>query len=604
MHELIEYNPLQRETIKFVEEDCNLVVLAPTSSGKTIVAEQFILPVLEKGGKAIYLSPLKALTQEKLDEWKPWGFPTVAMTGDHETKARPIVEQLILMTTEALDSKSRGARQFLKDAQVIVCDETQLLAVSGRGDAFEVGLTRFALLNSSARIIFLSATMPNAQELGDWLTSLNGKHTNVVETDWRPVEQEHILVKIPADTPWEFTSQAMAKVGEIVRRHPASQILAFVHSVNNGEKIAHTFRWPFHYSKIDKDTRHLYEDNYRTKKTMRMVATSTLAWGVNFPCDVGIIFGGHRGPTLVDAFDIKQMAGRIGRYGMAEKGIVYYLFMEEYADELYRQLSEMPPIISRLPERLYFHVVSFIAREGMQREEVKKFLSRTLAGRQMPINADEAIDKLIQYGSLTVMPDGVLVATALGKAAAMMYVDPIDLYFLRKNLASKPMSPRLIAEALISVPSMEAHTYVPRTLQEPIIFPFGKQTVYATYLRDWLEGQDIGAAAGVVIQPYVKDFERTIAALRMTAFDPAYLESMYMLLKYGVGKHLIELVSIEGIGRKRALALHKSGIKTKADFLEKQNLARNIVGINTYAKARFSLTNKNPKAILIQYDEK
>ncbi len=603
MHEDITYNPLQQETIKFVGEDSNVVVLAPTSSGKTIVAEQFILPVLERGGKAIYLSPLKALTQEKLDEWLKWGYPTVAMTGDHETKVRAITERMILMTTEALDSKSRGKRNFLKEAEVIVCDEAHLLRVPGRGDAFEVGLTRFALLNPLARIVFLSATMPNAQELGEWLSSLNGKPTRVVETDWRPVVQRHILVKIKAEMPWEFTTEALLKIRAIIQKHADSQIITFVHSINNGEKIANTFNWPFHYSKIEKDKRRKLENDYREKRVSRMVSTSTLAWGVNLPCDVGVIFGGHRGPVLVDAQDIVQMAGRVGRYGLATTGTVYYLFMEEYADALFKELTSVPPIISRLKDRLYFHVVSFIAREGMQRQDIKEFLSRTLAGRQMKIDADEAIDKLIQYQSVIESPEGVLSATPLGKAAAMMYVDPIDLFHLRNNLVKKPFTPTLMAEALVSIPSMEHHTYVPKTLQDPINFPFGLQTVYATYLRDWLDGKDIGAAGHVVIQPYIKDFERMVVALRMTNFDSNYLEDMSILLKYGIGRHLLELVSLDGIGRKRAIDLYRAGIRTKDDFLKNERVAKNVVGINVYAKAKFSATNTNPKAFMLVFDE-
>ena len=162
----LTYNPLQRLTWPFVEEDCNLVVLAPTSSGKTIVAEQFMLPTLESGRKALYLSPLKALTNEKLHAWADVPYKRVAFTSDHSRPGVTVNEQLILMTTECLDSKTRGARRWLRSIGTLVSDESHMLSMYGRGDAFEIGLTRFAQINPEARIIFLSATIPNADELG------------------------------------------------------------------------------------------------------------------------------------------------------------------------------------------------------------------------------------------------------------------------------------------------------------------------------------------------------------------------------------------------------------------------------------------------------
>jgi len=194
----ITYNPLQSLTEQFVSKDCNLVVLAPTSSGKTIVAEQFMIPTIEEGRKALYLSPLKALTSEKLKSWEDIPFSKVAFTSDHSRPGITVPQKLILMTTECLDSKTRGARQWLRSIGCLVADEAHMLSMPRRGDAFEIGLTRFSSINPSSRIIFLSATIPNADELGDWLTTLNGKPTEVVKTDWRPIEQEHFFIKGPS----------------------------------------------------------------------------------------------------------------------------------------------------------------------------------------------------------------------------------------------------------------------------------------------------------------------------------------------------------------------------------------------------------------------
>jgi len=68
-HSNITYNPLQKETLKYMNSDVNLVVMAPTSSGKTYVAEQFLFTAIKEKKKGIYLSPLKALTEEKKRSW-------------------------------------------------------------------------------------------------------------------------------------------------------------------------------------------------------------------------------------------------------------------------------------------------------------------------------------------------------------------------------------------------------------------------------------------------------------------------------------------------------------------------------------------------------
>lgn len=597
MHEGITYNPLQLETIKYIGDDCNLIVYAPTSSGKTIVAEQFMFTTLANKQRALYLSPLKALTNEKYEAWKAMGLDLVAITSDHEKSARPITEKLILMTTEALDSRSRGAKPWLNEVGVLVCDEAHLLGAPKRGDAFEVGLTRFALMNPSSRIITLSATLPNSTEIQEWLTNLNGKPTKVVETDWRPIVQEHHL-KVGPDREYQFNNFALEQIAKIRNAHPQGQVLIFVHTVAKGNQISRHFGIPFHYSKVAKEDRHNLEQAFRAKKLMALVSTSTLAYGVNLPADIGIIVGGHRGPSMVEPWDIKQMAGRIGRYGLSTTGDIYYLFKEVYARDLYRELTAMPDVWSQLRARLYFHVTSFVARENMQRSQIEKFLSRTLCSLQFTIDLEEAIDMLLQYEVLR-EENGILTATRIGKASAFMYVDPIDLIHLHRNLKDRPLTPKLLAEALAAIPSNEVETYVPDDLASVVEMPFGQQTVLASSLYEWLLGMDLSGTASVVVPPYIMDFERWASALGMCGLDKAYLKNLSLTIQYGLSENLLELVAIPGIGRKRALALSRFNITKKKDILANKSIAINILG----QKLTQSIEDeyKNPGKLFIRY---
>lgn len=578
-HKRIIYNPLQKLTEQYIKKDCNVVVLAPTSSGKTIVAEQFLFPCLEAGQKAVYLSPLKALTTEKLNEWSWLPYGIRALTGDYE-QVTSVPEQMVLMTTESLDSKTRSQQSWLKKVGVLVSDESHMLCMPRRGDAFEVGLTSFTEMNPSARIIFLSATIPNAQELGSWLTILNGKPTEVVETSWRPVEQEHFLIEMP-NKHWDFINETMTRIPGIRSRYKGLQTLIFVHSVNMGKQISKTFGLPFHYSKLKKEERAKLEKNFKEKKTNAIVSTSTLAYGVNLPADTGIIVGAHRGPMDVDPIDIKQEAGRIGRYGLSKRGYVYYLFKKEHAQSQYDLAMNVPIVKSVLEQRLYFHIVSFVARRKMDLSQMKTFVSNTLAGYQFSVEdrLESHIEKLLSLDILRGDLD-YLYAGPVGRAAALMYLDPIDLYTLKNNLTKLPQEPELISAAFASLPSQAYEVSIPKDIESSKFFlevGTTNQSVIASSLNAWLSGEHLTGTFTVIVPPYIADVERWTSGLKIAGLNKPYLENLELKLKNGVQEDLIDLVSLHGVGRKRALELSRLGIKSKEDIKANQRKAQNIL---------------------------
>lgn len=580
-HSTITYNPLQELTARYVDDDCNLVVMASTSSGKTIVAEQYIAPALEAGKKAIYLSPLKALTNEKLEDWREKVPRTAAISGDVDVSPASFKNDLLLMTTEALDSKTRSHASWIQDVGVVVCDESHLLASSGRGDACEVGLTRFTMLNPDARIVFLSATIPNARELARWLTVLNGKKTEVVETDWRPVQQEHKLIRISENT-WRMTEDSINVITKLRKKHRGKQMLIFVHTVNMGHKLSKALRCPFHYGKLALDERRRLEQAFKEKTIHTLVSTSTLAYGLNLPADVGVIVGAHRGPEMVDIADIKQEAGRIGRYGLSEKGTVYYLFPSHYADEVYHSLNRMPDIKSVLPERLYFHITSLVTREGMQRGELEEFIARTLAAQQTHVDVKRAIEFLKEFEVLRESTEGVLTPTSIARGSAFMYVDPIDLYHWKKNFRGRPKDPEEIAIAYVSIPSMETQVHMPYDLKDPLDLPYRQQQVVGSALRDWLSGRPADGYKAMVVPAIVKDFDRIASALKLAGVNKNYVDTLVLMMRYGIREDLIELVKLRGIGRKRALMLHAKGINEPKDILKDKVASINILGKTLY----------------------
>ena len=169
-----------------VLEGKNLVLAVPTASGKTMVAEICALKhVMERGGKVLYLVPLKALATEKYEEFQKFtkiGIKVILSTGDFDyvdpTLGR---HDIIIATNEKADSIFRHRPSWVNALSLIVADEIHLLGDGSRGPTLEVLLTGFRLLNPKAQILALSATISNADDIAEWLGS------TPITSDWRPV---------------------------------------------------------------------------------------------------------------------------------------------------------------------------------------------------------------------------------------------------------------------------------------------------------------------------------------------------------------------------------------------------------------------------------
>src|SRR3990170_6066881 len=190
---IAELYPPQEEAINAgVLEGKNLVLASPTASGKTLIAELCSLKhVLEKNGKVIYLTPLRALASEKFDEFKKYTSikkpdgkrVTVGIsTGDFDS-SDPWLERydVIITTNEKADSLLRHRAKWMDDISLIVADEVHLLNEAERGPTLEVVLARLMQINPEMQILALSATIKNVEEIAGWIKA------SYVITEWRPV---------------------------------------------------------------------------------------------------------------------------------------------------------------------------------------------------------------------------------------------------------------------------------------------------------------------------------------------------------------------------------------------------------------------------------
>ena len=181
-----ELDGFQQDATDAVHRGLSVLVAAPTGSGKTVVAEFAIERALDRGGKAFYTTPLKALSNQKFgDLVAKHGAGTVGLlTGDNAINPEA---SIVVMTTEVLRNMLYERSSTLTGLLSVVMDEVHYLQDPYRGAVWEEVLIH---LPPSVSVVALSATISNAEEFGDWITTLRGD-TRVVIEERRPVPLEH-----------------------------------------------------------------------------------------------------------------------------------------------------------------------------------------------------------------------------------------------------------------------------------------------------------------------------------------------------------------------------------------------------------------------------
>ncbi len=175
---------------KAVEEGDGVLVAAPTGSGKTIVGEFAVHLALHQGRKCFYTTPIKALSNQKYaDLVRRYGPERVGLlTGDNSVNGEAPV---VVMTTEVLRNMLYAGSRTLLDLGFVVMDEVHYLADRSRGAVWEEVIIHLA---ESVSVISLSATVSNAEEFGEWLATVRGSTTTIVE-ETRPVPlYQHVMV--------------------------------------------------------------------------------------------------------------------------------------------------------------------------------------------------------------------------------------------------------------------------------------------------------------------------------------------------------------------------------------------------------------------------
>lgn len=176
------YDLFQREAIDYIESGYSVIVSAPTGAGKTVIAEHVIRDCLAKGNRVIYTAPIKALSNQKFRDFQRCFHDTIGiLTGD--VSMNPSAPVLI-MTTEIFRNKVLEEKTGLTEYSWIIFDEIHYLDDYERGSVWEESLI---FLPSHMRVLALSATIPNIDELTRWFQSIHRKPIKIVREKNRPV---------------------------------------------------------------------------------------------------------------------------------------------------------------------------------------------------------------------------------------------------------------------------------------------------------------------------------------------------------------------------------------------------------------------------------
>ncbi|MFD1575480.1 DEAD/DEAH box helicase [Agromyces cerinus subsp. nitratus] len=187
-----DLDPFQLAACSALDEGRSVLVAAPTGAGKTIIAEFAVfLAMQEQGAKVFYTTPIKALSNQKYQEFvDTWGAESVGLlTGDTNVNSGA---RIVVMTTEVLRNMLYADSPLLDRLAYVVMDEVHYLADRFRGAVWEEVIIH---LPEAVRLVSLSATVSNAEEFGDWLQAVRGD-TDVIVSEERPVPlEQHVIVK-------------------------------------------------------------------------------------------------------------------------------------------------------------------------------------------------------------------------------------------------------------------------------------------------------------------------------------------------------------------------------------------------------------------------
>lgn len=523
-----EFNPAQKAVIEsgYLEDKSNYIISIPTASGKTVLG---ILPALKtilNGGKAVYAAPLLSIQNEKVKEFKAFEEHGIKV-GKH-----PSNSDLSVMVFESFDALTRFSWNVLREVDTLIIDEFHMIGEYSRGPTLESAITRAKIINPSLRIIALSATLKNIDEIEQWL---DGK---TVEHDYRPVP----LNKEVLDAEMFNTKNKNDVIVKIVEKaiEDNSQALSFVSTRRFTESLAtyvakkidkkttneqkHKFKQVadkllevpkkkgslptttclklaeaaekgvvFHHAGLFNEQKEIIEDEFRNGNILMITATPSLMYGVNLPSKYVVIRDHTRwtsnGPASIPVFDYEQMSGRAGRPQYDDVGYSYLVAktMDEAFDLEARYVNgEIELTNSKLidnKDAIYKQIIAQIASSlSKNLDDLNDFFGKTLYGFQMKNNPsmsmfaqdslnwelESALEFLLQNGIIRATPEGLKTTDFGNLIAKSNYAVETAVKIKEYVSTMEKLNPAEMIYALAETPDLPLISFKGRKSKDPV----------------------------------------------------------------------------------------------------------------------------------------
>ncbi|KAJ9224018.1 hypothetical protein DTO207G8_8311 [Paecilomyces variotii] len=440
------FNPMQTQIFHTLyHTPSNVLLGSPTGSGKTVAAELAMWWAFREkpGSKVVYIAPMKALVRERVQDWgkrltAPMGLKLVELTGDNTPDTRTIRDADIIITTpEKWDGISRSwqTRGYVRQVSLVIIDEIHLLG-GDRGPILEIIVSRMNYIASQSkgavRLLGMSTACANATDLGNWLGVKEGLFN--FRHSVRPVPLEIYIDGFPEQRGFCPLMQSMNRPTFLaIKSHsPDKPVIVFVASrrqtrltakdlinycgmednprrfvrmseedlqlnlarvKDDALREALSFGIGLHHAGLVESDRQLAEELFANNKIQVLVATSTLAWGVNLPAHLVVVKGTQYFDAKIEAYkdmdltDVLQMLGRAGRPQFDSSGIAR-IFTQDSKKAFYKHFLHTGfPVESTLHKVLDNHLGAEVSAGTIKtKQDALDYLTWTFFFRRLHKN--------------------------------------------------------------------------------------------------------------------------------------------------------------------------------------------------------------------------
>jgi len=612
---------------------------------------------------------IKNSSSKKEKESKKRNFIVKLAMGNYDSSGNDLINaDIVILTNEKLDALIRNDSELLSNVGLFVVDEIHLIGDKDRGPTLEMMLTKIKRFYKEAQILALSATVSNSKDIADWLDC------KLIENNWRPTEliegvydngkvrmNNNTTIKIKTDYNFPSISVAIAmdslesggqaiifaetrkravslatKSADSVYRlldkdqkDRAQKLSLRISKISDDTDITKNLislvskGVGFHHAGLNQSIREIIEDSFKQGIIKLLVATPTLAAGVNLPARRVVLssilrYDYDTGTNIpISILEYKQFCGRAGRpkydtFGEAiiipESGM--------NSEELYDHyiLGTPEPINSKLfnEKALRFHILSTISTiPGMKKSELYDLFLSTLFAQDyrkstLIFKIDVALESLEKW-ELIKSKNERYISTDFGKKTSVLYIDPLTAIEF-KNALDTLNEINIKNESLKAIPQITQnhsdnfiikflhvtsecsdfypklsfrkkdmdyfYEFVNKYTDDDLLLDLNEYNCSRSFLAlyEWInESSERNLSDKLGVEPgdmhrIVESSEWLLYALYEFAklFNRNdILEILFNLrirIKYGVKQELLPLIKLEGVGRIRARALYNAGL--------------------------------------------